>query len=484
MQTASSRRRRRSQYDLIPRRWARPRRAIAAVAAVAVVLAGVWAARTVLALGHIFHSDPLTTVRTVLGLDGQSAVDRQNQNLQRINIALYGYGGAGHDGPYLTDSIMVVSIQPQPSGPPRIAEVGIPRDWWVPVDLGNGHSGMQRINTAYSSGELGAPMVSAYDNSDHLGGGRTADATLQRMLGIHIDYFVGIDFDAFKQAVDSVGGIDVTVAHTFTDYHYPSDTCDTNGPCHDTTIHFDAGPQHMDGERALQFSRSRKSLDAGEGTNFARNKRQQLVLNAVKAKVLSVGGIGNLPSLLGALGDNVLTDIPIDDAKSLYELVKGVDSASILHVSIDDSNFVHECGSQCDASVEYPDDRTFASVSHFMQSLFVDPAALGEKAQVHVVDAAGRRNSADQRWASLLTSTGLSATAEGTQPAAARTQVVDATGTSGGSRTAAWLATYFGVTVTAATAGSDAAQSGGVTLVLGEDEEHAFNLPAPGLYTS
>ena len=65
---------------------------------------------------------------------------------------------------------------------------------------------------------------------------------------------------------------------------------------------------------------------------------------ALKAKVLSVGGIGKLPDLLGALGDNVITDLGIADANALYDLVKNVDQKNIVHVSVDDGNFLYECG--------------------------------------------------------------------------------------------------------------------------------------------
>ena len=82
--------------------WLSVKRVVAILAAFVIVIVGVWGTRTVLALGHLFHSDPFTTVRTVLGVNGQSNVDKQNQNLQRINIALYGYGGPGHDGASLT----------------------------------------------------------------------------------------------------------------------------------------------------------------------------------------------------------------------------------------------------------------------------------------------------------------------------------------------------------------------------------------------
>ena len=469
--------------------WLTPKRVIALVAAVMVGIAGVWTVRVVSNLSSIFHSNPLSVVKSAIGLGGDSAVDKQRRNLQRINIALYGYGGPGHDGPYLTDSIMVVSIQPLADGSVKVAEIGIPRDWEVPIDLGQGQTAQNRINTAYSSGMIDAPYKAYVDKSDHMGGGRVADATLERMLGIHIDYFIGVDFDAFKQAVDSVGGIDVDVPHTFTDHHYPSDNCDSNkGPCVDTTIHFDQGRHHMDGQTALRFARSRESDDPVEQGNFARNKRQQIVLNAIKQKVLSIGGISNLPNLLSALGDHVITDMPFDSAKSLYELTKGVDTSKITRVSIDDTNFIHEC-SNCSAAVEYPYDRTFASVQHFIKNVIVSPDALQNPVPVSVVDASGTGVGADRRWASLLTEIGFPATDSGTQRRSPTTHVIDHSGGSA-SKEAKWLADYFGVSVetgsgggtSAASGGSSTSSGSGITLVLGQDEEATFNTTDRGLY--
>lgn len=482
------RRRRRSSYDLKPHwlTWLTWKRAIAMVAAAVVLLAGAYGTRLVLSVSHLFHTDPISAVRAIIGGHSGSQVAQDARDLKRINIALYGYGGDGHSGAYLSDSIMVVSIQPQRQGPPRIAEISIPRDWQVPIDLGNGRSAMGRINEAYESGQVGAPFKSDVYTGDQ-GGGQLADATLERMLGIHIDYFVGIDFTAFKDAVDSVGGIDVNVQHTFTDHNYPRGECPPD--CAVMTVHFDAGMQHMDGSRALIFARSRESSDPQEGTNFARNKRQQLVLTAVKQKVLSVGGLRNLPDLLNALGDHVIFNIPIDSSLSLYDLVKDVDPATIAHVSIDDSNFIYECGSGCNASIEFPHDRTFASVSHFVQNVFVPQDALSEKAPVHVVDASATNDGASARWAQLLGATGLHGDDAGAARRSATTHVVDYSGGKG-AKTAAWLAQYFGVTVEqpSATSGTSAAGStsagDGVVLILGTDEERSFDNPAPGLYRS
>lgn len=484
MDIVTPRRRRRSRYDAVPA-WLTWRRTIAGIAAFSVLVVGVYGVRLVLSVSHLFHTDPITAVRTLVGGHGNSDVAQSARDLRRINIALYGYGGEGHSGAYLTDSIMVISIQPQPTGPPRIAEIGIPRDWQVPIDLGNGRSAMGRINEAYESGQIGAPFNSDVYKGDQ-GGGQLADATLERMLGIHIDYFVGLDFSAFKDAVDSVGGIDITVQHTFTDNNYPRGECPPD--CAVETVHFDAGPQHMDGARALIFARSRESSDPVEGSNFARNKRQQLVLTAVKQRVLSAGGLRNLPDLVNALGDHVIFNIPLDSALSMYDLIKDVDPASIVHLSVDTSNFVYACNypAQCNASLEFPYDRTFATVKHFVDSLFVPAAVTAQAAPVSVVDASGTNAGASRRWQQLLATVGLHTSDAGTAQRSATTHVIDHSG-GRDAATAQWLASYFGVSVenTAPTAGTTPGVSdAGVELILGQDEERSFNNPSPGLYRS
>ena len=458
-------------------------RVIAVLAVLVTGVVGVYAVRTVLALSNAFKTNPVSAIGDILH-HGNSAVATQLASGQRINIALYGYpGGDGGGDGLLTDSIMVVSIQPRGDNQkPQIAEISIPRDWWVPIDLGNGKSAFGRINEAYESGQIGAPFKSAVYSGDH-GGGAMADATIERMLGIHIDYFIGVDYTAFKDAVDSVGGVDINVQHTFTDYRYPHGECPPD--CAYTTIHFAAGPQHMDGATALIFARSRESTDPQEGTNFARNQRQQLVLTAVKQKVLSAGGLTKLPDLLNALGDNVTMDVGLDNALSLYDQVKDVDTAAIEHISIDDTNFIYECGypANCDAAIEYPHDRTFATVHHFIDNVFVDPAVTAEHAAVAVMDGSGNGAGASARWAQLLGDVGFKATDAGQARLETATRVIDASG-GRDTRTAHWLARYFGAQVEIPTPAEVQAQelAPGVTLVLGGDEERAFNNTTPGLY--
>jgi hypothetical protein len=279
------------------------------------------------------------------------------------------------------------------------------------------------------------------------------------------------------------------VPHTFTDYQYPHGECD-QGDCSYMTVHFNAGVQHMNGTAALEFARSRHG-DNGEGSDFARSRRQQLVVAALKQKAESIGGIGNLPGLLNSLGDNVLTDLSIGDAESLYSLVQNVPTSSIEHVSLDDTNFLYDCGypRNCGAAYLYAHDSSYQSLAHFIKNVFPNPQALAERAPVTFVDASGPTGAnASARWAAIMGQLGFVTADGGPAREQTATQVID---TSGGkdAKAAAWLASYFGVTVTTQTPSSPSPGGtpsaappapGGVTVILGSAEEKQF-LGDPGV---
>jgi LCP family protein required for cell wall assembly len=456
------------------------RRVAAGIGALLVGIVGIYAFRTVMGISHLTGSSPGEVLGCLTKLKCDSALAGTTQ---RINIALYGYGGAGHDGAYLTDSIMVVSIQPQPDGQPaRVAEISVPRDWYVPIDAGNGRTGYGRINEAYADGMNQGPISATQYRGDPHGGGKIADANLSSLLGIHIDHFVGVDFHAFQAAVDAVGGVDVNVPDSFTDNQYPHGECG-RGDCAVMTVHFNAGPQHMDGARALIFSRSRHAVDnAVEGTDFARSRRQQLVLQALKSKVLSVGGIGHLPDLLGALGDHVITDLSFQDDAAIYDLIKGTDSKSFEHISVDDTNFLYECGypARCSAAYLYAHDKSYASLQRFIKNSFPSTDAVREHAPITVMDGSGYGQGGSARWSKLLGMVGFSATDGSAGRTTAATRVIDSSG-GRDSKTAQWLAAYFGTSVerpktAAGTSGSTGPvpAGSGVTVILGQDEERSF----------
>lgn len=478
---APARRKRRSRYRTLPL-WLTRRRLAGVLALVVLAPIVVYGARVVGGLSKLTGSSPGAILGCLVKVKCDSALA---STTQRINIALYGYGGNGHDGAYLTDSIMVVSIQPRPNRPAQVAEISIPRDWMVPIDAAGGHPYYGRVNEAYSDGQAQGPTAAPRFKGDNHGGGKLADETLERVLGLHIDHFVGLDFTAFKSAVDAVGGVDVDVPDSFTDNQYPHGECD-QGDCAYMTVHFTKGMQHMDGARALIFARSRHAYDnPAEASNFARNRRQQLVLNALKQKVLSVGGIGKLPDLLNALGDNVITDMGIADANAVYDLVKNVDTKSIEHISIDDSNFLYECGypRNCSAAYEYAHDTSYQSLQRYLRNVFPDPATVAEKVPITIEDGTGAGDGASTRWTQLFGAIGFNVTDGGPVRRTPTTEVIDNSG-GRGSKTAQWLAGYYGGSVqTAAAPSADTAAASaktpppaaGITLILGQDSERSWS---------
>ncbi len=258
------------------------------------------------------------------------------KNDDRINILLLGIGGGKHQGPNLSDTIIFASIDPKNK---KVTLVSIPRDLWVPKLAA-------KINTAYAFGQ----------KQGKGGGLRLAKATVADILNQPIDYGIRLDFAGFVKAVDIVGGLDIEVEATLDDFEYPipgkeEDPCDQPEqeleklataesqleafPCRYEHVHFDAGLIHMDGETALTFVRSRHA-EGQEGTDFARSKRQEKVIQAFKEKVFSAGTFLNpikVLSLLDVFEGSIDTDIideEIDDFIKLAQKMKNAQTRSII----------------------------------------------------------------------------------------------------------------------------------------------------------
>ncbi len=212
----------------------------------------------------------------------------------RLNVLILGIGGAGHEGSNLTDSILIASVDLENK---RVGLVSIPRDLAYP--LGSGR--FEKINAVHAYAEQEAPGEGAV---------RTAQAFSQ-LLEIPIDHVVRIDFQGFTKFIDALGGINVNVETAFTDPTYP-----VGDPSPGVkTVSFKKGPQQMTGEQALIFTRSRHGNN-GEGSDFARSRRQQLVMLAVREKLLSLGTLsdpGKLADLYRAVSEHVQTDLSVWD---------------------------------------------------------------------------------------------------------------------------------------------------------------------------
>jgi len=233
----------------------------------------------------------------------------------RINILLLGMGGVGHDGPFLTDTIMVASIKPSTN---EIALISIPRDLGVNIP----GRGVDKINIANSLGETKKTNW----------GAAYATEIIENTFNLDINYYIRLDFQAFKEVIDEVGGVTVNVDRSFTDQMYPAENYEYQ------TITFETGSQKMNGERALKYARSRHGSN-GEGSDFARAKRQQKVILALKEKILSFGTLANpvrINSVIKSLDKHITTNMEFADIISMLKLARKLDTENILRLSLDD----------------------------------------------------------------------------------------------------------------------------------------------------
>jgi LCP family protein required for cell wall assembly len=216
---------------------------------------------------------------------------------ERVNVALFGYGGEEHkSGNYLADSIQIMSIDPIND---KTTVIPIPRDLWIEGLAQLPDNG--KINEAFAIGWQQGGVERAADKTTEI---------LSEVTGLQIDHWMAIDFTGFREMVDAVGGVDVrnprSFRYTWNVWRFEHHVWDDN---------FARGTIHLDGERALAYARARYTSIAIESTDFARSIRQERVLGALRAK-LGGGGIGSLGpglAMMDALNGRMKTDLSAID---------------------------------------------------------------------------------------------------------------------------------------------------------------------------
>jgi LCP family protein required for cell wall assembly len=203
-----------------------------------------------------------------------------------------------------TDSIILASYNHKTND---IIMMSIPRDLHVEIDPGT--EWYRRINSVYST----------YEQKGEGEGLERLREVVTEVTGHEIQYHAMIDYKGFVELIDTLGGVEVNVEKSFTDYAYP----DGFGY---KTVSFQEGPQVMDGETALEYSRSRHSMQNNEGSDFARARRQQNVLTAVTDKVISSSLLDpqSLMNLFNVVQDNVkISEFTLNDIEAgITELKK------------------------------------------------------------------------------------------------------------------------------------------------------------------
>ena len=238
---------------------------------------------------------------------------------ERVTILLLGIDQrCDEDGPTHTDSMMLLTIDPIGLS---AAVLSLPRDLWVDIP----DVDVDRINQAYYFGEL-------YELPG--GGPKLAMETVESLIGVPVQYYLTVNFDAFIEVVDLIGGIEVDVAETIDDPDYP-DRCYGYEP-----FRIEAGTQRLDGDTALKYARTRATF----GGDVDRAGRQQAVILAVRDQVFALDMLPQLiaqsPSLWQTFQDNVRTNFTLDEGLQLALLMQDIPRESI-HTAVIDYNYVY-----------------------------------------------------------------------------------------------------------------------------------------------
>jgi len=275
----------------------------------------------------------------------------------RINVLLLGMGGEGHDGAYLTDTIMLASLKPSTK---QVALVSIPRDLTAPV------SGWRKINSVNAYAEQQTPGS----------GGAATTKAIEELLQTPITYYIRVDFAGFERIIDEVGGVEINVENTFDDYTYPINGQEDNPNYYSRFehLHFDAGLQRMDGALALKYARSRHALGP-EGSDFARARRQQLLLEAVKEKLLSRQTLLNpvvLTKLISEFNKDISTNLSAWELLRLWDLSKDVKREQIINKVLSDApdGLLVSGKGQDGAYILTPRSGNFSEIKSLVQNIF------------------------------------------------------------------------------------------------------------------
>jgi len=256
------------------------------------------------------------------GLSKKGDELKRDSSNNYTNVLIIGIDTRANDNSLLnTDTLMIGSYNYTTEQPVLIS---IPRDLLAEIP---GTGEYIKISGIYGNSEYRNP-------GSGMGNLQTA---VETVTGMEIQYYAMINLQGFVQVIDTIGGVTVDVENSFTDYRYPNNY---DGRLTEV-VSFQAGSQTMDGATALQYARSRHSLDNGEGSDFARARRQQRVIKALVAKLMSSEVYTNpqkILELVSIVQDNVkFSGYTIEDIKAGLAIAEEVKDKQIYSFVLDPS---------------------------------------------------------------------------------------------------------------------------------------------------
>lgn len=254
-------------------------------------------------------------------------------NNETVNFLLIG-SDKRPGSSYRTDTLVIAILWPKEG---QVSMISIPRDLWIYIP----EVGMQRINTAYQSGEI---------NGYAGGGPGLLKDTIAYNLGIRIDHIAMVEFDGFRRIVDTLGGAEVPVSCAYTDWRLIDPSYDPYNENNWWLYTVGPGVVHMDGDLALWYARSRS-----KSNDFDRGRRQQEVLRAIFNQALKTDTLSKIPQLYSDLSSTVITDLGLADLLRIAPYAPKLTNADIRSYYIRPP-YVTGWITPGGASVQLPDD--------------------------------------------------------------------------------------------------------------------------------
>ncbi len=221
-----------------------------------------------------------------------------------LTIMVLGVDTRGDGGDQNADVIILARLDLKTQ---ELRSVSIPRDLLVEIP---GY-GQGKINGAYGLG-------TEEDPGNRVAGVAMMRDTIEYNFGVYIDDYVMVDFDGFKEVVDALGGIEITVPERIVDEAYPTEDYGTR------TFVVEAGRQHMDGETALAYARTRH-----QDSDDKRRERQMLVIEAMLQRGQDLGSLTRAADLISALSGAALTSFGWDEQLALASMALHFNTASV-----------------------------------------------------------------------------------------------------------------------------------------------------------
>jgi LCP family protein required for cell wall assembly len=345
-----------------------------------------------------------------LGTPLPTAALPQWNGKDRLNILLIGADQRPKEGTFNTDTLIVVSIDPS-TKPAKVAMFSLPRDTVdVPIPAGPARSVFGsvyrgKINSLWLNSRF---RSDAFPGTDKTRGFNAMKSVLGELYGLDIQYYVMVNFEGFKNIVDTIGGVTINVQNPVLDDHYPGDRGAS------LRVYIPAGVQHMSGSQALIYARSRHT-----SSDFDRAQRQQRVILSIREQADPQTVLTNLTQLLTDLKTSFKTDIPQGKLPELIGLSSTIDSTNIRSFVFAPPRFARNATDER-GSIVVPD---VSLIRQAVATAFkVDPkierqreAVAGENGFIWVVNGSGKVGQASS-IAAYLEYLGLTASAPTKRP--------------------------------------------------------------------